>query len=368
MHVLHVYAGNLYGGVEKLLVTLARERERAPGLEQSFALCFEGRLWDELRDTGIGLYRIPTARLSRPWTMPRARRGLAELLRKNCFDAVITHSTWLQALFGPVVRQQGARLVFWSHDSNLRIKLLNLMAARVRPDQIIANSRFTQSTLHRLFPGLPSEVLYCPVGPLEISDPPNARREVRLAMGVSPETTVIFMAARLEPWKGHGHLLDALGRMAQVPGWVAWIGGGPQRPHEQMLFDQLKAKAGSLGLSEKVRFIGQRSDVPKLLCAADIHCQPNTGPEPFGIAFIEALQAGLPVVTTCIGAAPEIINDTCGKLAPPGDSTGLADILRDLINDPAQRACLAAGGPARARELCDVARQLRKLQQLLAIH
>jgi glycosyltransferase involved in cell wall biosynthesis len=49
-----------------------------------------------------------------------------------------------------------------------------------------------------------------------------------------------------------------------------------------------------------------RSDVARLLAAADIHCQPNIGPEPFGITFIEALYAGLPLVTTSIGGAIEM--------------------------------------------------------------
>ena len=61
------------------------------------------------------------------------------------------------------------------------------------------------------------------------------------------------------------------------------------------------------------------TDVPRLLAAADIHCQPNISPEPFGIAFIEALAAGLPVVTSAIGGAIEIVDDTCGRLVPASD-------------------------------------------------
>ena len=67
---------------------------------------------------------------------------------------------------------------------------------------------------------------------------------------------------------------------------------------------------------ERVRFLGQRSDIPDVLGAADIHCQPNVDPEPFGVAFVEALHAGLPVVTTAIGAAPEVVDATCGVLVP----------------------------------------------------
>ena len=56
----------------------------------------------------------------------------------------------------------------------------------------------------------------------------------------------------------------------------------------------------------------QRDDVPRLLAAADIFCQPNLGPEPFGIGFVEALSAGLPVITTATGGALEIVDGDCG--------------------------------------------------------
>jgi glycosyltransferase involved in cell wall biosynthesis len=49
-----------------------------------------------------------------------------------------------------------------------------------------------------------------------------------------------------------------------------------------------------LRIADRVRFAGQRDDVPRLLAAADLHCQPNSSPEPFGVAFVEALAAGLP--------------------------------------------------------------------------
>ena len=52
--------------------------------------------------------------------------------------------------------------------------------------------------------------------------------------------------------------------------------------------------------------------MPALLAAADLFCQPNTAPEPFGLSLVEALQAGLPVVTSGIGGACEIVDASCG--------------------------------------------------------
>jgi peptidoglycan/LPS O-acetylase OafA/YrhL len=98
-----------------------------------------------------------------------------------------------------------------------------------------------------------------------------------------------------------------------------------------------------------------------LLAAADIFCQPNTAPEGFGISLIEALVAGLPVVTTELGAASEIVDGACGVLVPPANAPALAAVLRRLIQEPAWRHSLAGSGPARARTLCDPATQIEKL-------
>jgi glycosyltransferase involved in cell wall biosynthesis len=127
----------------------------------------------------------------------------------------------------------------------------------------------------------------------------------------------------------------------------------------------LQAKLEVLEIADQVRFLGQRSDVPKLLAAADIHCQPNLGGEPFGIAFIEALYAGLPVVTTAIGAAPEIIDQTCGVLVAPQDSQAIAQALERLMTSAEERDRLKHGGISRASVLCHPAQQLTKFAEIL---
>ena len=111
-------------------------------------------------------------------------------------------------------------------------------------------------------------------------------------------------------------------------------------PRDTDYIDSLRAQATRLRLNDRVRFVGERADVPRLLAAADIYCQPNISPEPFGIAFIEALAAGLPVVTSAIGGAMEIVDDTCGQLVPASDPAALSAALRRLVGDPEERARL----------------------------
>jgi len=124
---------------------------------------------------------------------------------------------------------------------------------------------------------------------------------------------------------------------------------------------ELQATAFRLGIGERVKFLGQRTDVGNLMRAADIHCQPNTGPEPFGIVFVEALYAGLPVVTSNFGGGAEIVNDSCGILTPPGDAEAAANALRSLILNPELRARLGAAGPVRANAISNPHRPLATL-------
>jgi glycosyltransferase involved in cell wall biosynthesis len=132
------------------------------------------------------------------------------------------------------------------------------------------------------------------------------------------------------------------------------------------LLRELRATVNRLGIAERVRFTGPRSDVPAVMAAADMYCQPNTGPEGFGLTFAEAMRAGLPVVTSAIGGAAEIVTADCGVLCPPGEAGAVADALRGLLVDPTRRSELGASGTGRAAELCDPERQLARLAVLVS--
>jgi len=366
MRVLHLSSGNLYGGVETFLVTLARHGGAGAAMEASYALSAEGRLSEELRAAGAPVHPLGAVRARNPLSVRRARRALRELLRRERFDAAVCHSAWAQALFGPTVRDAGVPLVFYLHGDVRGRHWTERLARRVRPDLVVGNSRYTLGTLPSLYPGARAELVAYPV---EAPDAAALRRErdaTRAELGAAPGDVVIVQSCRLEPWKGHRLHLEALGRLRDVPGWTCWQVGGVQRDSEAAYLRELQAQAERLGIAERVRWVGQRRDVPRILAAADVHCQPNLGPEPFGIAFVEALYAGLPVVSTAMGGAAEIVDPGCGILTPPGDADALADALRRLVADPALRASLGAAGPARAAELCDPARQVERLARALA--
>ncbi|MBY0457011.1 MAG: glycosyltransferase, partial [Gemmataceae bacterium] len=234
----------MYGGVETYLATLARCRELCPALEPHFGLCFPGRCADELRDAGAPVHNLGPVRLSRPWTLWRARRRLKSLLRATRFDAAITHGSWPHAAFAPVVARAGVGLANAVHGLLDAPGWLDRRAARTPPAVVLANSRFTAGPAAKLFPKARVEVVYLPVAGLGVSpDRDRVRADVRAELQTPADAVVILQAARLERWKGQAVTLDALCRLKDVPNWAAWIAGGAQRPDEVAFLAELQARA-----------------------------------------------------------------------------------------------------------------------------
>ncbi len=362
---MHVHSGNLFGGVETILTTLARYQYVTPQMNWHFAICFEGFLSESLRTLGVPVHSIGSVRLRNPWSIHRARKNLHTLLSRNSFDVAIVHGSWAQILFGKVIQSHSLRLVLWVHDTPTGKSLLEKIARSVKPDLLLTNSEYTDAAAAPLFPGVARNKFHCPVPPSTVDDPASVRRRMRRTLNVSDDTVVVTQVSRMEPYKGAHVLIQALAKLRCNRKWVAWIVGGAQRESEKSYAKELERLAISLGIQSQIFMLGQRKDVSDLLAASDIHCQANISGEPFGIIFIEALSAGLPVITSDCGGAREIITDGCGLLVPPGDSTRLSAAISNLVENPMLRKEMGARGPARAKLLCDPGAQLTQLQSIL---
>jgi glycosyltransferase involved in cell wall biosynthesis len=294
----------------------------------------------------------------------RARSRLRTYLRQRHYDVVVSHASWPHAIFGPVVRASGIPLVFFLHGVADGRHWLDRWARKVSPDFAISAAKFTFGSLPRIFPGVPATVIYYPVAKA-VSRMSSDRESIRREFDTPRDAVVIVQASRFDPYKGHKLHLEALATLRDVPGWISWQVGGAQRPSEERYLAELRSFADAAGIGDRIRFVGQRSDVQQILAAADIHCQPNIAPEPFGIAFIEAGLAGLPVVTTAMGGALEAVDETTGILTPAGNRDELANALRRLIEDRELRMKLGAAGTIKARALCDPRQQIRKLYETL---
>ncbi len=205
----------------------------------------------------------------------------------------------------------------------------------------------------------------CRLGPLHrreipviangISLPDSARtaggEELRRRLGVEPQGLLVGCVARLGPEKGHAVLLRAwAGVKAEYHGplALALIGEGPER-------DLLERLCGELHLDDSVHFLGHREDVPQLLAGMDLFVLPSLS-EGVPMALLEAMAAGVAVVTTTVGAMPEILDQgRAGLLVPPGVDGPLAAALLRLAGDADLRRKLAQLG--RDRVAADYSRE-----------
>jgi glycosyltransferase involved in cell wall biosynthesis len=336
MKVLQAIAEMGSGGAEAVVETLTL-RLLADGDVVALASA-GGRREAALAAAGARVVRLPLAHRSAGGAA-RAALALARRTRTSPPDLVHAHNVG-----AAVVAHAGARwprrrppLVVTFHgvadaDYPRAARLLRRTA-----DVVVAVSPSTGERLADA--GFPRDLLRV-VQNAVAAPPVHQRATARRALDLSDDVPVALCLARLVPQKRHDLLVAA---WAQVPAPAVLLvaGTGPLR-------DDVAAAVSRAGLGDRVRLLGERSDVPVLLAAADALCLASDW-EGLPIAVLEAMSLGVPVVATavdglvagCEGAA---------RLVPPRDVTALGAALRDVLGDPAERARLATAGLARVAE------------------
>jgi glycosyltransferase involved in cell wall biosynthesis len=154
-----------------------------------------------------------------------------------------------------------------------------------------------------------------------------------------PAAPRLLNVAALAEKKGHRHLLEALAELPDAT--LDVVGGGELR-------GELERHAHSLGLADRVRFLGERpkDEVAELMRAADLFVLPSLA-ENLPVVLIEAQASGLPAVATAVGGVPELVDDDAGLLAPPADSPALAAAIREALARDFDPPALAARARAR---------------------
>ena len=144
---------------------------------------------------------------------------------------------------------------------------------------------------------------------------------------------VILFTARLQPQKDHVTLFHALKQIGGAHLLLA--GDGELRP-------RLMRLAQELGLSSRIHFLGRRDDIPQLLKMADVYAHSSHS-EGFGIAALEAMAAGVPVVVSNLPGLAEVVGQA-GILVPPGDSEAMANALKQVLGEAFIRGTAARPG------------------------
>jgi glycosyltransferase involved in cell wall biosynthesis len=141
-------------------------------------------------------------------------------------------------------------------------------------------------------------------------------------------------------------LIEAL---ARLPGVQALIVGKALFRGEQEYAAELERLTQTMGIAGRVRFLGFREDIPRLMKLSDVIVHTSIAPEPFGRVIVEAMLAEKPVVASRGGGANEIVDHLgTGFLVTPGDPAELTNAIRIFLDHPDIAADMASAGRARA--------------------
>ena len=346
MRVLHLVTTLDRGGAEKQILVLCRGLAKRGAVEPSVAyLKGRGELAAEFLAAGVPVARLGASGPGAPVGVLRAAR----LLREVRPDVVHTHLFKADLLGAALARRCGAHhLVSTKHNEDqplLRAPWQGLgRRAAHAADRVVAITgavgRFTEEAL-----GLPRGSIRVIRYGLDPADGPRGDPAAfRASIGIAGGAPLVVAVARWTRQKGLDVLVEAAALLrGSVPGLrVALVGRGEDEA-------ELRALVRARGLGATVRFAGFLGDPGPALLAADVLALPSRW-EGFGLAAIEAMAAGRPVVASAVGGLPEALGDT-GRLVPPGDGPALAAALADLLSPAALEAVRsgAAGGPLRER-------------------
>ncbi len=175
-------------------------------------------------------------------------------------------------------------------------------------------------------------VIYNGFEPQDYQRRPEEIAQLRSQLGLAAKDYVVGHFSRLSPWKGQHILIEAL---AYCPKNTVVLLVGEALFGEGEYTAQLRQQVERLGLGDRVKFLGFRSDVPSLMAACDLVTHTSTAPEPFGRVIIEAMLCGTPVIAAAAGGATELVEPgKTGWLTPPGDMTALANQINWCHSHP----------------------------------
>lgn len=227
-------------------------------------------------------------------------------------------------------------------------------------ERIVAPSLFVRDREIR-FRGISEKKVVCIINGIDLNRfRPYNPTSMQKYLGLSDGQQVIFSAGNLFKIKGMDVLINAFSQInGRYPNTILVIAGdGSERTNLEKL-------ALELGLSKKVKFLGNRGDVETLVSGATIFCCPSVFPEAFGLVNAEAMASEVPVVSTTIGGIPEVVKDgECGFLVPPGDVNELSSAIMKLLSSPELRKTMGKAGRKRAEELFDLSRNIDQYVEL----
>jgi glycosyltransferase involved in cell wall biosynthesis len=369
VRLLHVVGESRFGGVATIILGLSRVA-RADGWQVD-VLATDPLVQQAVRQHGFGVVDLDVIRREiRPLWDLRGLLRLHSFLRREQYDIVHTHTSK-----GGFVGRLAARLAgvpvivhtahgFAFHESSpASARLIYSGLERVASqwcDRIVSVSEFHRDWAVELGMCRPRKIVAIPNGITALT--PNddvVPEEVRSQLGARPDDLLILSIARLAPDKGVDYLIEAASMLPDTARRVhiAIAGEGPSRSHLEQL-------ARDRSITDRVSFVGFRSDVGDLLAAADVVAVPSLR-EGLSISLLEAMAAGKAIIASSIGSQREVAaHGEMACLVPPADPNALQQAIVRLAGDPVLLARLGTNARAVYERCYTETRMLQAYRQL----
>jgi glycosyltransferase involved in cell wall biosynthesis len=349
LRVLYVnHTSHVSGGERSLLAVLGA----LPPYVTAVVACPEGRLAEEVRARAVEVAPITGTDLSLRLHPIHTARGSAHLaaaafeIRKLVASrrADVLHANSIRAGVAatlPVPRANAPALVHVRDclPANTASRLTGELLSR-RADALLFNSDYTESRFLPTMRRAKSHVLHNAVDLQRLDPARYDRRAARSRLGIVSDALLVAVIGQITPWKGQDTAIRAVaGAVAAGADVELLLVGEPKFTSSMTRLDnpafaaELRRLVADARLEERVRFLGEREDVPEILAAVDALLVPSWE-EPFGRSAAEAMAAGRPVLATSVGGTAEIIDDEVeGLLLPPHEAQAWSAALGRLAAD-----------------------------------
>jgi glycosyltransferase involved in cell wall biosynthesis len=332
------------GGSHACMYNLIRNLN-APDIEVIVGFYGPNIYVEKYREIGVDVAILPLGirvrygnllvRKARNWYRERFSEPawLRKWINDRSFDVVVlNNSVMASLLFIGVCRSLGIPLVVYERgigvfekrhiDASGEVEASIPVSDAVR-DHLV-RSGFRTKVIRRIYDGIEVDRWRSDI------DAAAMKRNLDLPEGCR----VVGIVGNIRFWKGQEHFIDAVKILSERYGDVHGLIVGGWGESDRTYYEGLRERVEKAGLSERIRFLGYRKDVPDLLCTLDVVVHASTKPEPFGMVILEAMAARRPVVATNIGGPPEILEGGgCGILVPPGDAGAIAEACGKYFDD-----------------------------------
>lgn len=348
MKILHIINDLDDGGAEAVLYRLCTGDKATE--HQVVSLMGPGKYGPMLTECGIRVYALG---MPRGKITLKALDSLKSIINSSKADAIQTWMYHSDLIGGLCAKFSGMNNIYWgihhttllagkSKFSTVLVSNINAALSWFVPQRIVCCAR-KSAEVHSQSGFNATKFTVIPNGyDLQVFKADRDSRErIRESLGIGDNQNLVGFVARYDPLKDHVNLLTALSKLkdTEEPPVCLLVGTGMDKDNAQLMADIER-----LGLTETVRLLGRRSDIPAIMNALDLHILSSCS-EGFPNVLAEAMACGTPCVSTDVGDAADIVGES-GLIVPPGNPEALARAISTMLaqrhTDQWSERCAAA--------------------------